>query len=419
MKKMLILLISLLLLLSISGCQSTEEKIANHLNNKEYLQAYELAAKTSEEEMMDKIVLQWQQTILENETIDEKFADLNMYDKENMNTFASNVLNYLFEKKTPNKEQIELIYSLFDGVKEIRAKSALVKKILVALDNYSYDEKIWIVEERETVSYEEYFSKEHLYSEETVPTIKPNEEAVAAYVSFDELGMLVNVVMNYEYTDIKKQYVLFGQFDYNNTATLASDGYWTYVGCEKEVYRININGEKEILYTLDAEGYSKRPFVDFVMLDHDVALLSEVIDDKMYIHRIYLPEKKIETFETMVTGIATRESGIVIEQKSSNHILYFGINPAYLEKVDYLKQHQDLLIDLYKKHIDKNLDEEEKRYLLETLENPIDSSAVKKLKEIIEKEYGIYSSGRYDYNVLTKKTEFKQYVPEYPQGIPW
>ncbi|MGI6509493.1 MAG: hypothetical protein ACOX1L_02765 [Erysipelotrichaceae bacterium] len=39
MKKMLILLISLLLLLSISGCQSTEEKIANHLNNKEYLQA--------------------------------------------------------------------------------------------------------------------------------------------------------------------------------------------------------------------------------------------------------------------------------------------------------------------------------------------------------------------------------------------
>ena len=135
---------------------------------------------------------------------------------------------------------------------------------------------------------------------------------------------------------------------------LASDGYWTYVGCEKEVYRININGEKETLYTLNAEGYLNRPYIDFVMLDYDVALLSEVIDDKMYIHRIYLPEKKIETFETMVTGIATKESGIIIEQKSSNHILYFGINPAYLEKVDYLKQHQDLLIDLYKKHIDKN-----------------------------------------------------------------
>ncbi len=410
MKKFLISLISLFMIITLFGCKNTNQKIDEHLNKKEYFEAYQLALEmtTTEEELVDKIVLQWQQTLLENDTIDENFVDLKIYDNENMDTFANNILKYLYEKQTPNNQQLELINSLFDGVKDIKTNNPTTKKILKALDAYSNEEKIWVVKERESISYEEYYSKEHLYSEETMPKIVSKETSWKTAMVFDEFGMYVNIL--FDVNNSIKQYVLFKEFDYQNNQPLASDGYWTYIKQENELFRININGEIEELFTFEKE-FPSGVYFDFKLIDYDVALFTEIIDDTMYIHRIYLPEKKIDTFKTMLSKIACKEAGIS-QQISSNHILYFGINQAYLEKVDYFKQHQDLLIDLYKKHINKNLNDTEKKYLLETLDNPIDSSGIKDLQDIISKEYGIYSSGTYDYNISTKTTQFKPYIPE-------
>lgn len=398
------------MIITLFGCKNTNQKIDEHLNKKEYFEAYQLALEmtTIEEELVDKIVLQWQQALLENESIDENFVDLKIYDSENMDTFANNILKYLYEKQTPNNQQLELINSLFDGVKDIKTNNPTTKKILKALDDYSNEEKIWVVKERESISYEEYYAKEHLYSEETMPKIVSKEASWKTAMVFDEFGMYVNIL--FDVNNSIKQYVLFKEFDYQNNQPLASDGYWTYIKQENELFRINIKGEIEELFTFEKE-FPSGVYFDFKLIDYDVALFTEIIDDTMYIHRIYLPEKKIDTFKTMLSKIACKEAGIS-QQTNSNHILYFGINQAYLEKVDYFKQHQDLLIDLYKKHINKNLNDTEKKYLLETLDNPIDSSGIKDLKDIISKEYGIYSSGTYDYNISTKTTQFKPYIPE-------
>lgn len=417
MKKILISLISLFMIITLFGCKNTNQKIDEHLNKKEYFEAYQLALEmtTIEEELVDKIVLQWQQAILENDTIDENFVDLNIYDNENMYTFANNILKYLYEKQTPNNQQLELINSLFDGVKDIKTNNPTTKKILKALDDYSNVEKIWVVKERESISYEEYYSKEHLYSEETMPKIVSKEASWKTAMVFDEFGMYVNILFDVD--NSIKQYVLFKEIDYPNIQPLTSDGYWTYIKQKNELFRININGEIEELFTFGKE-FPSGVYFDFKLIDYDVALFNEIKDDVLYIHRIYLPENKIDTFKTMLSGIACKESGLD-QQTSSNHILYIGINQAYLEKVEYLKLHQDLYLNLYKKHINQNLDEETKKSLLECLENPIDSSGVKDLKEIIVKEYGIHTYTKYDLNILTDETKVKQVAPENLYGNHW
>ncbi len=416
MKKHIIILVSLFITLTLFGCESTNKKIDNHLEKKEYFQAYQLALEMEavEEELIDKIVLQWQQSILENNEIDENFVDLNIYDKENMNAFSTNILNYLYEKMTPDDKQLKLIHSLFEGVKDIKSNN-LAKKILKALDDYAGEEKLWIVEERETVSYQDYYSKEHIYNKDSMPAIKSSKEAVSIYVSFDEFGMTVNLALNQEHTDIKTQHVFFGKFDYKNMSVLASDGYWSYIQEGYELFRINIYGEKEILFNYSEDSFKIWSYFDFKLIDYDVVLFTEIKDDVLYIHRIYLPEKKIDTFKTMLSGIACKESGLD-QQTSSNHILYIGINPSYLEKVEYLKKHQNLYLNLYKKHINQNLDEETKKSLLECLDNPIDNSGVKDLKEIIVKEYGIHTYAKYDLNLLTAETKIKQVAPEHLYG---
>lgn len=439
MKKILVLVMSLLMVLCLCGCQTTQEKAEKHLSNKEFLKAYELALITEEKQLIDRVIITWQKEILETEVIDEEFKELEIKESKNLKLFAENILNYMYEKEKLDNKQLELVQALFDGIKNIEWGINLVKNVFNVLKSYSNDEKIWFIEERNPVSYEEYFSKEHIYTEESETKINNTKDTVVNEIVFDEYGMAVNVV--YEDNTAKKQYVLFG--DYTNYNYLASDGYWVYCFYGKDLLRISIEGEKETLYTFAEDITSSMSNEDYLtyfkFIDYDIALFKEVKDDILYIHRLYLPEKKLDTFKTKLIGDqhswfgfgnwiiikydyfgTSRDSHDIKPQTSSNQILFFAVNPEYLNKVKKLKENPDLCYKLYKKYLSVNSEEEMKQEMAEAFENPVDynSSGVQKLIWIIENEYKINKQANYNLNVLTGEIKISYVAPVInPEGF--
>ena len=166
MKKILLSMLSVLMILCLFGCQSTEEKIEKYLSNNECLKAYELALETKDKEIIERVILSWQKAILESEVLDENFVDLQKITQiKNQDKFAENILDFMFTKQKLDNSQLELVNSLLNGVKEIYWANKKVMNVYLILKEYSNDERSWIVEERSPLSYEEYFSKEHIYTE--------------------------------------------------------------------------------------------------------------------------------------------------------------------------------------------------------------------------------------------------------------
>jgi len=356
--------------------------------------------------------------------------------------FAENILNYMYKKEKLDNKQLELVYSLFNGIKDFNWEINLVKEVFNALETYSNEKKIWLTEERNPVSYEEYFSKEHIYTEDSKMILKSDEDTVNNEVVFDNYGMAINLV--YEDGSSKRQYVLFK--DYTNYTYLASDGYWVYCFYGKDLLRISIEGEKETLYTFaqDIKLHDNTihlPYEsEFVFLDYDILLFKEIINDSAYIHRMYLPEKKIDSFKLNLSGdeyawlgfgnfeVYSYEYAGEIRyynelkgQKSSNHILFYAVNPEYLNKAKMLKENLDLCYKLYRKYLFVDSEEEMKSEMAEALENPVAyNDAIKKLKWIIASEYGVEEKANYDLNVLTGQTKIRHLNPFLPpEGFPF
>ncbi|NLZ75414.1 MAG: hypothetical protein GX914_02825 [Erysipelotrichia bacterium] len=65
MKKILVLILSLLMILFLFGCQTTKEKVEKNLSDKNYKKAYELALITEEKQLIDRVIITWQKEILE------------------------------------------------------------------------------------------------------------------------------------------------------------------------------------------------------------------------------------------------------------------------------------------------------------------------------------------------------------------
>lgn len=439
MKKLIFLLISFFIMISLSGCQTKQEKTEKYLNDKEFLKAYELASTIEDSELIDKVIISWQKEILETEVIDDEFKDLKFKDLKNLKIFSDNILNYMFEKEKLDNKQLELLYALFNGIKDPNSKMNI--GVLKVLESYSNDEKIWIVEERNPVSYEEYFSQEHIYTDQSQITIKSNEETSYNEIVFDEYGMAVNLV--YETGESKKQYVLFG--NYTTHTYLASDGYWVYCISGKELLRISVEGEKEVLYTFDKDiklhdNSTHLPYEDdFPIIDYDILLFKEIVDGTIYIHRMYLPEKKIDSFKLSLNSDEYAWLGFgnfevftsddyemkrnyngLVGQKSSNHILYYAVNPQYLAKAKILKENLDLCYKLYKKYLYVNSEEQMKSEMAIALDNPVAYNyEVKRLKWIIASEYGIEERVNYDLNVLTGEVKIEYLKPFLPiEGFP-
>lgn len=444
MKKILLSMLSVLMILCLFGCQSTEEKIEKYLSNNECLKAYELALETKDKEIIERVILSWQKAILEREVLDENFVDLQKITQiKNQDKFAENILDFMFTKQKLDNSQLELVNSLLNGVKEIYWANKKVMNVYLILKEYSNDERSWIVEERSPLSYEEYFSKEHIYTEKSNTTIKSDLEILQSEILFDEYGMAVNLIFAAD--KAKKQYVLFG--DYSNYIYLASDGYWVYCILGKDLLRVSIDGNREVLYSFKEEvqihDYKTSYLVydtEFKFIDYDIALFKEIIDNNMYIHRMYLPEKKIDSFKLDLTseeytwlgfgnfephldkyGDETCYYNELVGQKSSNHILYYAVNPEYLSKAKMLKENLDLCYELYRKYLYVNTEEEMKAEMAEALENPLsDIESVKKLKWIIASEYKVEERVNYDLNVLTGEIKINHLDPLLPEdGFPF
>ncbi len=436
MKKLTILLLSLLVVIGLFGCQSTEEKIEKHLSNNECLEAYELALKTEDKEIIENTILRWQETILKNEVIDPNFTGLKITKEENKDKFGENILNYMFEKQKLNNDQLDLLFSLLNGVEEIYWANKNVMKVYLSLKQYSNDERIWIVEERNPLSYEEYFSKEHTYDEKSKTAIKGKEKEYYYSVVIDEMGMAISLAD-------KKQYVLFG--DFKDYTYLASDGYWIYCAVGKDLMRISIESEKEVLFTfaekieLNTENVEYSSEMEFI--DYDIILFKEIIDDTLYIHRLYVPDKKLDTFETGLTADEYRLFGFgnwinvkydyfeesrlsqeLKSQTSSSHILFYAVNPEYIGKVEELKQNPELCYKLYRKYLYVDSEDEMKEEMTEAFENPFDYSiyGVKKLVWIIENEYKVNRYVNYVIDVSTKEIKMTYIDPVITvEGFPY
>lgn len=400
MRKGLIVIFSIMLIIVTFGCQNKNQKM---MQEGKYKEAYQNYCEDNKQKEADECILLWEKYILEQEKIDEEFKDIRFFSEDNREKYWNNIKEYLDKKVIPNNEESKLIIYLIDNCDEvytyIHAANFTSRTLKDLMNN---EEKIWYIPQWEIVSYDQYYSQEHFYTEDNLNKMLSADKNNFAYFDADEDGYKVVISYideNYS-TKYKEQYIICG--DYRNylgdNFVDCDDGYWHYYLADNMIKRFSYKGESEDIYQLKDGEILNNMFV----IDHDIMYCLVENNDEYIILRIYLPEIKIDIFDDVIDKeIFVDNAGIVVPH-SSKYLQYCGYNPKYLEKVEELKNDKEKCIQLFNKY-DIEVSEIE---IDEMFENK--KSMNVKLRSVLLKEYGIDIIADYMYNIETKETTYKE-----------
>lgn len=397
MKKMMIV-ICVMFIIVFFGCQDKNQKL---IQERKFKEAYQNYCEDNKQKEADECILLWEKYILEQEQIDEDFKDIIFFSEDNREQYWNNIKEYLEKKVIPNEEESKLINYLIDNCDEvytyIHAANFTSRTLKKLMNN---EEKIWYVPQWESVSYDQYYSQEHFYTEDNLNKMLSTDKNNFAYFDADEDGYKVVVSYtdeNYS-TKYEEQYIICG--DYRNYLVDnyldCDDGYWHYYLADKMIKRFSYKGEYEDIYQLNDDCKLNNMFV----VDHDIMYCLIENNGEYIILRIYLPEMKVDIFDNVIDkDIFIEKAGIVVPY-SSKYLQYSGYNPKYLEKVEELKNDKEKCIQLFNKY-DIDISEDELKEMFEKGMNV-------KLRTVLLKEYGIDIIADYMYNIETEETTYRE-----------
>lgn len=236
MKKMMIV-ICVMFIIVFFGCQDKNQKL---IQERKFKEAYQNYCEDNKQKEADECILLWEKYILEQEQIDEDFKDIIFFSEDNREQYWNNIKEYLEKKVIPNEEESKLINYLIDNCDEvytyIHAANFTSRTLKKLMNN---EEKIWYVPQWESVSYDQYYSQEHFYTEDNLNKMLSTDKNNFAYFDADEDGYKVVVSYtdeNYS-TKYEEQYIICG--DYQNYLVDnyldCDDGYWHYYLADKMI----------------------------------------------------------------------------------------------------------------------------------------------------------------------------------------
>ncbi len=278
----------------------------------------------------------------------------------------------------------------------------------------NYDEYAWVVPEIKNETSDEYYSKLHVYYQRAENQLMFKEKVENYYFVCDYTGITLKYTP--EGKEEKSCLIAEGNYADYTSALLYDDGFWFYFyktenGENKQLVRVNLNGEKQIIIDdisdsgiITSGGY----ITGMKILDHNVMLAVYDSNGKTVIKRVYLPDMKTEVIETPLIYGAE-----LIEQINSEHIYYEGLNPEYLRKYEELKENKELAGSLYDKHINAELYANSKDDYLKSYTGSI-------CAYILYQEYNLNMYATFDYDFQTGNTtiypiETVVSYPEFPQ----
>ena len=284
--------------------------------------------------------------------------------------------------------------------------SCLIISIILAIcknngiNMIDYDAYGWEVPIIKNESYEEYYSKLHVYYQRSNNQLLFKEKNKSNDVLCNKDGITMEVTT---YDDVKNTYKI-ADGDYRNYQYISyfSDGYWFYFYVLDEgekvqqFVRVNLKCEKQTI--IEDMGRSDLTDVEgnlfpAEIIDHNVMLIACTNVKGVVIKRIYLPDMTIESIETPISIFKG-----FLEQINSNHIYYLGINPEYHKKYMELKSDKDFSDTLLEKYKLINIHPKVKEKYLDTETNEF-------IRYIIYKEYGVSMYCSYSYDFVTKETK--------------
>ncbi len=275
-------------------------------------------------------------------------------------------------------------------------------------ETIDYDKYCWEVPTIVDETYEQYYSKEHIYYQRSVNQLLFKEKINGYSFDCSGNGIILHVI-NEEGKTTDYQ---IATGDYKNCldASLFDDGYWFYFytldsdNNIKGLIRVNLKGEKEIIFEdivdsgiMNFHGYIEGKSTK--VLDHNVMIAICENDSGMSIKRIYLPDMTIEEYETPLLKDTVEYE--TLEQINTKHIYYKGIDPDYYAKYLELKEDKVLADSLIEKYNLANAYEGVKDDYLNYHLNDV-------CRYILWQEYGLYAYSSYDLDMESKETTIKQ-----------
>ncbi len=374
--------------------EQDNDVIDKYQQNGQYKQAYEYACDIDlDDGRANKALLKWYDYCIKNNIIDDELLEIDINSEETAEYIYQSVEYYLYSIRVVNKEQSEALLvimdKIYDYMNNYETDYLFVRR---SLQHSAKGECIWDIPEQSTVSYEQYYSTIHYYSDDDI------NSAGDKIVGQLFLNAAVNIYdENYELID--NQYCVYGNFSNSNTYRSIGndygfDGYWFYYidTTVPQVCRMNIYGETQVILTSE-ELNGKSPYSAIVVAS-DILYTYVQDGDNVTIYRVYLPDKTIDSYTT--------ESSIdyyfkVLVPKDSEHLRYYHENPEYVAKLSEFKNDKEALYELISKYEKVN-----KEYYDETSIDEI-LSWHSLLEYSIKQEYGIRAYCYYDYDLKTKE----------------
>ncbi len=402
MKKILVIVLTILVALSISGC-----------NNKELEYAFDSNLHLYVNEAEDKYVVTLQLNVSDKDVMDKLDTEINI---ENLSKYISDkgeekqddflislcpneyieengFFNILSVQKVFATEDIEKWLSEATSVKYTITytdkESGLTKtlrnveaKVYGIVNNNITNEYVQVP--TEIVSYETFFSTEHTYE-----IVKPTSDGdnTIVYPFSDKDGMGIEVT-NYA-QGIQDRIVLVNS-KFRVYETIGFDGFrMYYFENQHSVVSYNCFGKKEILYIME-EG---EQFLGESFLGNEAMFMMTRKDGKYYGFRFNLSDLK---YEKVVLEVNDFFNGVVglEDSDSTNHLKYTSSNAGYVNKVKELVDNPDKLIALYKKYNRPETEEELRNIADENKYGNIDGS-------LVYREYGLSEVDSCDYDFTT------------------
>lgn len=335
--------------------------LQNYLNNNQYKEAYEYAYNLDEDHSQtDHCLYLWYKYCINNEKIDDDLKNIKLNNDIFWEVYKLLINDYLCLKGKPTSQQCDFAMSILDIIEqniiedEYDTKKEGINNIRISLNYIKEGKYIWNIPEQKYISYKEYYSTVHNYSEENM-----NGYNLGYYGKLTEEGLTVYK----DSTDnIELQIVYFQNFDYNKYNGFRTplkngdnffDGYWFYYLTNlTDINRININGEIEEILSNDI--LNGRTIHSTFILDNKI-LYTVVIneDDTLTVYRIYLPDKKIEQYELKDDKYRYGYIDTLIPE-DSNHLNFVTINPECIKKVQEIKSDKDLVYSILNQSEDFN-----------------------------------------------------------------
>lgn len=267
-------------------------------------------------------------------------------------------------------------------------------------DIVNEDNSIWIINQYQPLSYDEYYSKERETEIINYQLLQAKDSSLDVYYSSDDNGLFVttfekNSMINDFGKDYKeKQYFAKGNYYQFYESEAASDGYWFYYGktdkadqSTRQLVRVNYKGEEEIII----DKYLDDKYDSVYLIDRDVLLAVRKDTDDISFELYYLNGLHMEEIKTDVNRNAFVE---ITEQPSSYHIYFEAVNPQYEECLNKLENDKLLLDSLLNKYEIKLIEDKE------AYNNHV-------MVYIIYQEYNIAKIAEFDYDIINKNLSYK------------